>query len=774
MQSRDSSQSLNPQTNPEPFSFSNMSFGEQNQSSSPPTDQNPVLKQISEQPDLDSPSFGHQSDDRPAQNSSPNQRSLSPGLLLRERSPNSQQALKSPGESGSVLDKILRRRQSQPRQRRSVIQEEAPEPASRIIIKRLVLENFKSYGGRHEIGPFHHHFNAIIGPNGSGKSNLIDSMVFVFGKRASKLRLKNLSELIHRGYNQEQASPQSTRVKIEFAEVGGEGQVEQEAFSVSREVNLRGASRYHLNGRVVKIDHIEQFFRRKGVDLANNRFIILQGEIEKISMMRPCSHDRDRPGLLEYLEDLIGSEQHVETIEQLEKELTVRNEERLRLGELSKTAFQEVKTLSGEKDRAIEFIKDERKQYQLQSLEVQVNRLKVVRYKRQNVQKKADLKEKWAEFQERIKLIRESNKRKEREIQALRGQLSQMHAKFAELKRALDATNTKYQNLLHNRELLDDRKQKQRHELARHAEAKQAARRQLDLDGSMVPELQANLDDLQGQERRVEARIREVEERNRERILELKQTERALVKKADKGARDQEKLEREGAQLMEEEMTLKKELADNQAKREQHQSRASELEQAKEAEQKKVRELADVLEKLRGCEDGLREELRQTDKQLDELGGRARDIDQKLKKIDMVNSTRRYSQKVLAHLMDLQREGQLLGIMGRLGDLGAIDSKFDMAASTATGLLDFIVVDSYDNAKRCIQMLKSRRIGKASFLTLDRLKDMARFMEMPKRFPKNTQRLFDLIGRDRPNPSMRQPAGQTGFLQGLSGHARGQ
>lgn len=40
-------------------------------------------------------------------------------------------------------------------------------------------------------------FNAVIGPNGSGKSNVIDSLLFVFGFRAQKIRTKKISVLIH-------------------------------------------------------------------------------------------------------------------------------------------------------------------------------------------------------------------------------------------------------------------------------------------------------------------------------------------------------------------------------------------------------------------------------------------------------------------------------------------------------------------------------------------------------------------------------------------------
>jgi len=65
------------------------------------------------------------------------------------------------------------------------------------MIERIVLENFKSYYGKKEIGPLHKCFSAVVGPNGSGKSNLIESLLFVFGKRAKRMRLNNLKELIH-------------------------------------------------------------------------------------------------------------------------------------------------------------------------------------------------------------------------------------------------------------------------------------------------------------------------------------------------------------------------------------------------------------------------------------------------------------------------------------------------------------------------------------------------------------------------------------------------
>jgi structural maintenance of chromosome 4 len=75
--------------------------------------------------------------------------------------------------------------------------EEPSGPRPRMVISHLVLLNFKSYAGRQEVGPFHASFSSVVGPNGSGKSNVIDSLLFVFGFRASKMRQGKISALIH-------------------------------------------------------------------------------------------------------------------------------------------------------------------------------------------------------------------------------------------------------------------------------------------------------------------------------------------------------------------------------------------------------------------------------------------------------------------------------------------------------------------------------------------------------------------------------------------------
>jgi structural maintenance of chromosome 4 len=71
----------------------------------------------------------------------------------------------------------------------------------RLVLHKLIQTNFKSYAGTVTIGPFHPSFTSVVGPNGSGKSNVIDSLLFVFGFKAKKLRQGKLSDLIHKSIN---------------------------------------------------------------------------------------------------------------------------------------------------------------------------------------------------------------------------------------------------------------------------------------------------------------------------------------------------------------------------------------------------------------------------------------------------------------------------------------------------------------------------------------------------------------------------------------------
>lgn len=100
---------------------------------------------------------------------------------------------------------------------------------------------------------------------------------------------------------------------------------------------------------------------------------------------------------------------------------------------------------------------------------------------------------------------------------------------------------------------------------------------------------------------------------------------------------------------------------------------------------------------------------------------------------------------VLDSLLSLKRSGKLTGIFGRLGDLGGIDEKYDVAISTACGALDNIVVDSINTAQKCVEHLKQTGVGSATFIGLDKMERWRENCHRKIQTPENVPRLFDLI-----------------------------
>jgi len=156
-----------------------------------------------------------------------------------------------------------------------------PKTNRRLMIEKIVLENFKSYYGRKEIGPLHKCFSAVVGPNGSGKSNLIESLLFVFGKRAKRMRLNKLSELIHSSAAHSK-DVHYAAVEVYFQEIFDD-ENEPDAFeivlgsqfTVARRVDRNSQSRYMLNGSDSSFKEVCELLSGKGIDLEHNRFLIL-------------------------------------------------------------------------------------------------------------------------------------------------------------------------------------------------------------------------------------------------------------------------------------------------------------------------------------------------------------------------------------------------------------------------------------------------------------------------------------------------------------------
>lgn len=132
---------------------------------------------------------------------------------------------------------------------------------------------------------------------------------------------------------------------------------------VSRTASKDNTSQYQVNGKKASAKEVVDLLKSKGIDLENSRFLILQvstcvctlahphaekgtlmplrivqGEVEQISLMKPKGEDENDGGLLEYLEDIVGTRHYVEHISKAATQLEEFSEERRKHLQLVKVA----------------------------------------------------------------------------------------------------------------------------------------------------------------------------------------------------------------------------------------------------------------------------------------------------------------------------------------------------------------------------------------------------------------------------------------------------
>jgi structural maintenance of chromosome 4 len=104
--------------------------------------------------------------------------------------------------------------------------------------------------------------------------------------------------------------------------------VANSAFSVRRTARANNTSTYALDGHAATLDEIRDRLRANGFDLDHNRFLILQGEVEQIATMKHGGSSSDEEGMLEYLEDIIGSSRLKPVLVQLQTRLDQMQQQR--------------------------------------------------------------------------------------------------------------------------------------------------------------------------------------------------------------------------------------------------------------------------------------------------------------------------------------------------------------------------------------------------------------------------------------------------------------
>uniref|UniRef100_A0A2K5EI64 Structural maintenance of chromosomes protein n=1 Tax=Aotus nancymaae TaxID=37293 RepID=A0A2K5EI64_AOTNA len=619
--------------------------------------------------------------------------------------------------------------------------------APRLMITHIVNQNFKSYAGEKILGPFHKRFSCIIGPNGSGKSNVIDSMLFVFGYRAQKIRSKKLSVLIHN--SDEHKDIQSCTVEVHFQKIiDKEGDdyevIPNSNFYVSRTAYRDNTSVYHISGKKKTFKDVGNLLRSHGIDLDHNRFLILQGEVEQIAMMKPKGQTEHDEGMLEYLEDIIGCGRLNEPIKVLCRRVEILNEHRGEKLNRVKMVEKEKDALEGEKNIAIEFL----------TLENEIFRKKnhVCQYYIYDLQKRiAEMETQKEKIHEDTKEINEKSNILSNEMKAKNKDVKDTEKKLNKITKFIEENKEKFTQL--------DLEDVQVGEKLKHAKSKaKKLEKQLQKDKEKVEEFKS----IPAKSKNI---INETTTRNNALEKEKEKEEKRLKEVMDSLKQETQGLQKEKESREKELMGFSKSVNEARSKMDvaqseldiylsRHNTAVSQLTKAKEALMAASETLKERKAAIRDIEGKLpqtEQELKEKEKELEKLTQEeikfkslVHDLFQKVEEAKSSLAMNRSRGKVLDAIIQEKKSGRIPGIYGRLGDLGAIDEKYDVAISSCCHALDYIVVDSIDTAQECVNFLKRQNIGVATFIGLDKMAVWAKKMTEIQT-PENTSRLFDLV-----------------------------
>ncbi|KAM6442784.1 structural maintenance of chromosomes protein 4 isoform 2-T3 [Liasis olivaceus] len=619
--------------------------------------------------------------------------------------------------------------------------------APRLMITHIVNQNFKSYAGEQILGPFHKRFSCIIGPNGSGKSNVIDSMLFVFGYRAQKIRSKKISVLIHN--SDEHSDIQSCTVEVHFQKIiDKEGDdyevIPNSNFCVSRTAYKDNSSVYHISGKKATFKDVGLLLRSHGIDLDHNRFLILQGEVEQIAMMKPKGQNEHDEGMLEYLEDIIGSGRLKEPIQILCRRVEILNEQRGEKLNRVKMVEKEKDALEGERNKALEFLSLENKMFKEKN--------KICQYYIYELQKRIyDLEAQKGKIHEDTKEVNEKSSKLADEMRDKNEALKEVEKKLNKITAFIEENKLKFTQL--------DLEDVQIRENLKHAKSKsKKLEKQLQKDKEKIEDFRTVPASSESAITEATAK-REVLEKEKEKTEEkLKEVMDSLKKETQGLQKEKEDKEKE---LMEFSKTVNEARSNfDMAKSELdlylsgHNTAVSQLKATEDALQTASGTLKERLAAIKELESKLPQtehELREKENELDKLVKEEAeikyyigDLRQKVEEAKSSLAINKSRGKVLEALIQQKKSGNISGIYGRLGDLGAIDEKYDVAISSSCGALDHIVVDTIDTAQECVNFLKKQNIGVATFIALDKMAVWEKGMGKIQT-PENIPRLFDMV-----------------------------
>ncbi len=597
-----------------------------------------------------------------------------------------------------------------------------------MYLTEINLENFKSFGRKIRI-PFKEGFTAITGPNGSGKSNISDAILFVLGPKSSKaIRAGKLTDLIFNGARSKRPA-KSCRVSLVFDNTDRVLPIDKDKVTLTRVVKLSPSkadnyySYFYVNGRSSSLQEFDQLLAHARISADGYNFV-QQGDINRIVAMSNLERRR-------ILDDIAGITRYDQDILRAEKQRTEAEANLEKIGILLDEIKRNITALSRDRSNAITY-------RELQDA-LQLAKAQMARKKQEEIEDQMrGVAAQIEEFDGERGTYRESIGKNRQRLTELEETLSEVEKEIIRVGGA-DAENLKEEidRVRLERFRAEDREEKAKDrtgelKLAKAAQQQElrgirkqltAYKKQLDSHDNDVGVHKHDIKEFHDQLEEANAAARESSKdietlqreiaKTRKEHDEALEDQHALALERDRATERMERATLELAQLEESIKTLEFELKDLQFS-------TSDISKASKTKRDRIKELqADVL-KAKAGEKKLIKEANDLEMEVKRF---SRDFNSlKAESEAAIQLQKGYTRAVNA-IIDARDRGKLRGVLGTIAEMAEVSKRYENALTVAAGgRMQSVVVEDDESAAQCINYLKKTKIGRATFLPLNKMR----------------------------------------------------
>jgi chromosome segregation protein len=595
-------------------------------------------------------------------------------------------------------------------------------------LKEIELENFKSFARKTRI-PLLEGYTAVTGPNGAGKSNISDAILFVLGPKSSRvIRAGRLTDLIFNG-GKEKRPAKECKVSLLFDNTDRLIPIDSNIVKLTRLVRLSDAaegyySYYYVNDRKSSLGEFDNLLANARISADGYNFV-QQGDITRIVEMTNLERRR-------ILDDIAGITKFDEDIQSADKERLTAEENINRLSIILDEIKKQMRQLENDREGALKY-KDLHDKLSLAKASLAMkNKEAVDREISSYNEQVATYTQESSKAEERKEELHEALETLTTELNEVENEISERGGEEArEIKEKID-------NL--------------RIEIAR---AKDACSNSQDMIESLketreaqTEDLKAVKDDISSLEERLEPLKKEHKEKSEE-LAECRNELEGHQERISKSDSELNSLQKEVLELGVEIGSKEEKVHALRLEEDRQNERLSRikidianLEETKKTYEFEVKDSEWSIKELRSetktSSMGLKrvqEEYYAERNREKKLIKQSQDLENAVKSL-----TREYNQlKAEAEAADMVRKGynsatmrlleardkaQIKGIHGTVAELADVQEDYETALNVAAGnRMQSIVVDTDKVAAECIDYLKKNKLGRATFLPLNKMLD---------------------------------------------------